>query len=35
MAYAQAVARRYIDLAPLAALLDRINGTERRVGHTF
>jgi aminoglycoside/choline kinase family phosphotransferase len=35
MAYAQAVARRYTDLAPLAALLDRINGTERQVGHTF
>ena len=35
MGYAQAVARRYIDLAPLAALLDRINGTERQVGHTF
>jgi len=35
MGYAQAVARRYVDLAPLAALLDRIEGVEHRVGHTF
>ncbi|MFZ9405903.1 MAG: aminoglycoside phosphotransferase family protein [Burkholderiaceae bacterium] len=35
MNYAQSVARRYIDLTPLAALLDRISGTEHRVGHTF
>lgn len=35
MSYAQAVARRYVDLAPLAALLDRIEGVERQVGHTF
>ena len=35
MSYAQAVARRYVDLAPLAALLDRIEGVERRVGQTF
>ena len=35
MGYAQAVARRYVDLAPLAALLERIEGVQRQVGHTF
>jgi aminoglycoside/choline kinase family phosphotransferase len=35
MASARAVARRYLALEPLARLLDRLEGIERRVGHSF
>ncbi len=33
--YARAVAERYVELAPLAKLLDTFQGTERTVGYTF
>jgi aminoglycoside/choline kinase family phosphotransferase len=35
MASARAVAHRYLELAPLARLLDRLEGIEHRVGHSF
>ena len=35
VAYARAVARRYRPLAPLARLLDEIEGVAPRVGYTF
>jgi N-acetylmuramate 1-kinase len=35
VAYVRAVARRYDELAPLARLLDELEGVARRVGYTF
>jgi N-acetylmuramate 1-kinase len=35
VAYVRAVARRYDELAPLARLLDQLEGVARRVGYTF
>jgi aminoglycoside/choline kinase family phosphotransferase len=35
MQYARSVAGRYVDLAPLARLLDRIEAREPGVGYTF
>jgi aminoglycoside/choline kinase family phosphotransferase len=33
--YVQEVAARYVTLAPLSRLIDRIEGRSQRVGHTF
>jgi N-acetylmuramate 1-kinase len=35
VAYVRAVARRYDELAPLAQLLDELEGVARRIGYTF
>ena len=33
--YVQEVAARYVTLAPLSRLIDRIEGRSQRIGHTF